>query len=410
MIRKILVVFFVMMTMGLISEELKVKYVKDVTHGAVLSMPKDPFGYFAWPSIVRQKDGTLCVVASGFRKSHVCPWGRTVITKSKDDGKTWSFPKIINNSPIDDRDAGLVDLGNGRLAVTWFTSNTGQILKGQRKPDGSWPGWLKSYAAVFETWTPEMIERELGSWTRVSEDGEYWGEVRRAPVTSPHGFIVLKDGSWLYLGKQWENTGKGTALTGRADTEICAARSTDEGRTWEMLGSVPRPEYIKANTCHEPHVLELADGALLGVIRVEGAYQVINGANASVLNKAPRNEYDFRTMVTRSNDGGRTWSEMEEIGAKGAPPHLLRHSSGAIVCVFGYRRRPFGQHCMISYDNGKTWSEEYVLRDDSATRDLGYPASVELKDGSIFTIYYQHEGTSVRSSILWTRWKLPERE
>ena len=221
---------------------------------------------------------------------------------------------------------------------------------------------------------------------------------------------MLKDGSWLYLGKKWENTGEGTGLTGRNDTEICAVRSTDEGRTWKRLGTVPRPEYINAKTCHEPHVLELEDGSLLGAIRVEGAYQEINGVKSSVLNKAPRNEYDFRTMVTRSTDNGKTWSTMEETGAKGAPPHLLRHSSGAIVCVFGYRRRPFGQHCMISYDNGRTWSCEYVLREDSLTRDLGYPASVELDDGSIFTIYYQHENKSSKSSILWTRWKLPERK
>ena len=384
--------------------------IQGAEHGAVISMPAEQFGYFAWPSIIRQKDGTLCVVASGFRKSHVCPWGRTVITKSKDDGKTWSSPKIINNSPIDDRDAGIVDLGNGRLAVTWFTSNTWQIMRGHKKPESAWPKWLQSYAAVFETWTPELIQRELGSWTRVSEDGEYWGEVRRAPVTSPHGFIVLKDGSWLYLGKKWENTGSGTAITGRSDTEICAARSTDEGRTWEELGTVPRPEYIQANTCHEPHALELPDGTLLGTIRVEGACKVVNGSKTTVLNKAPRGEYDFRTLVTRSTDGGKTWTTMAETCAKGAPPHLLRHSSGAIVCVYGCRRRPFGQRCMISYDEGRTWNGEYVLSDDSITRDLGYPASVELKDGSILTIYYQHEDKSEKASILWTRWKLPERK
>lgn len=385
--------------------------IQGVEHGKVLSMPEEPFGYFAWPSIIRQKDGTLCVVASGFRKNHVCPWGRTVIAKSKDGGRTWSYPKIINNSPIDDRDAGIVDLGGGRLAVTWFTSNTRHLLNSRyRRRDGTWPAHLKPSVAVVETWRPEMIERELGSWTRVSEDGEYWGEARRAPVTSPHGFIVLKDGSWLYLGKEWAVAGAGIALAGRADTEICAARSMDEGRTWKMLGTVPRPEYITADTCHEPFVMELPDGTLLGAIRVEGKYMEANGVKSSVVNQAPKGEYDFRTLVTRSTDGGKTWTTMAETCAKGAPPHLLRHSSGAIVCVYGCRRRPFGQRCMISYDDGRTWNGEYVLRDDSLTRDLGYPASVELKDGSIFTIYYQHEDKSEKASILWTRWKLPERK
>jgi predicted esterase len=172
----------------------------------------------------------------------------------------------------------------------------------------------------------------------------------------------------------------------RGDTEICAARSTDEGRNWEMLGNVPRPEGVLCEQCHEPHVLELKDGSLLGVVRVE---------------------LPFRTMVTRSTDGGKTWSVMEEVGAHGAPPHLLRHSSGAIVCVYGYRQQPFGQRCMISYDEGKTWKADIIIRDDGPNGDLGYPASVELSDGSILTIYYQFRANQGKASILWTKWNLP---
>ena len=361
--------------------------VRNAVHGVVCSLPDDPFGYFGWPSITKQDDGTLCVVASGLRQGHVCPWGRTTICKSRDNGKTWSYPKVINNTPLDDRDAGIVNLGGKRLAVTWFTSNTWQIWRNQKNPDGTWKNWVKPMADVFETWTPELLKRELDSWIRVSEDGEYWGEPRRAPVNTPHGFIVLKDGSWLYFGKRWLMTGEGVMWTMRGDTEICAARSTDEGRNWEMLGNVPRPEGVLCEQCHEPHAIELPDGSLLGVVRVE---------------------QPFRTMVTRSNDGGKTWSVMEDVGAHGAPPHLLRHSSGAIICVYGYRQAPFGQRCMISNDNGKTWKTDIIIRDDGPNGDLGYPASVELSDGSILTIYYQYLANQSKASILWTRWNLPE--
>ncbi|MBQ9445541.1 MAG: exo-alpha-sialidase, partial [Victivallales bacterium] len=160
--------------------------VRDAVHGVVCSLPNEPFGYFGWPSITKQDDGTLCVVASGLRQGHVCPWGRTTICKSRDDGKTWSYPKVINNTPLDDRDAGIVNLGGKRLAVTWFTSNTWQIWRNQKNPDGTWKNWVKPMADVFETWTPELLKRELDSWVRVSEDGEYWGEPRRAPVNTPH--------------------------------------------------------------------------------------------------------------------------------------------------------------------------------------------------------------------------------
>ena len=63
---------------------------------------------------------------------------------------------------------------------------------------------------------------------------------------------------------------------------------------------------------------------------------------------------------------------------------------------------------MISYDNCKTWSEEIILRDDGPDNDLGYPASVELKDNSILTIYYQKETSDSLCEIFGTIWELPK--
>ncbi len=56
---------------------------------------------------------------------------------------------------------------------------------------------------------------------------------------------------------------------------------------------------------------------------------------------------------------------------------------------------------------GATWTYNYILRDDGPDSDLGYPASVELDDGSILTVYYQKRYSSDEPcSLLWTRWKL----
>ena len=38
--------------------------------------------------------------------------------------------------------------------------------------------------------------------------------------------------------------------------------------------------------------------------------------------------------------------------------------------------------------------------------DLGYPATVELSDGSLFTVYYQRVPGDRQDSILYTRWEL----
>ena len=383
-------IFSIALSAGVCMSAAAQERLKDVEHGIVCSLPEEQLGYFGWPTIAKQAAGTLCVAASGLRYGHLCPWGRTVLCRSRDGGKTWSYPLVVNNTPMDDRDAGLVSLGGQRLAVTWFTHNTYLLfdkqLEGQRNDDGSWKN--KEIGRVLDTWTAEMVARESGSFVRVSEDGDYWGEPRRSPVSAPHGFIVLKDGSWLYFGKRWIYHGEGMDIDNRGDAPICAARSTDEGRNWEILGAVPLPEGLINNHCHEPHVVELSQpNELLGAVRVHNPYTV---------------------MLTRSHDGGRTWSTLESVGCVGSPPHLLRHSSGAIVCVYGYRSEGFGQRCMVSFDEGKTWRTNLIIRDDGLDGDLGYPASVELDDDSIMTVYYQRLPGQSKASILWSRWRLPE--
>ena len=48
------------------------------------------------------------------------------------------------------------------------------------------------------------------------------------------------------------------------------------------------------------------------------------------------------------------------------------------------------------------------FRDDGHDRDLGYPSSVELNDGSIMTIYYQKlESVAEKCALLWSKWELP---
>jgi len=63
---------------------------------------------------------------------------------------------------------------------------------------------------------------------------------------------------------------------------------------------------------------------------------------------------------------------------------------------------------MVSRDLGKTW-EEYILDERSDSYDLGYPSTVELGDGSLLTVYYQHFPGDSYCSILSTRWKLAEK-
>jgi hypothetical protein len=72
----------------------------------------------------------------------------------------------------------------------------------------------------------------------------------------------------------------------------------------------------------------------------------------------------------------------------------------------------------LSSDNGKTWDidNEIVIRMDGGTpdaqptkvisKDLGYPVSVQLADGRVFTVYYFNPGGS-NCFIAGTIWELP---
>jgi hypothetical protein len=40
--------------------------------------------------------------------------------------------------------------------------------------------------------------------------------------------------------------------------------------------------------------------------------------------------------------------------------------------------------------------------------DLGYPASVQLDDGSILTVYYQVDKEGEKTSLMSTHWRLKE--
>jgi hypothetical protein len=212
---------------------------------------------------------------------------------------------------------------------------------------------------------------------------------------APHGPIRRGSGKLLYLGKAWDG-GMQRLLAGACPI---GAWESDDGLSWRELGRVPLIPGTFEGNYHEPHVVELPSGRLLGHVRLQS-----------------RGEYDvtkvelvhFSIVQTASDDEGKSWSEPRPLGFHGSPPHLLRHSSGALVCSYGYRLEPFGERACISRDEGETW-EDLVIRDDGPTADLGYPSSVELQDGSIFSVYYQQPETPEdRCGVLWSRWRLPD--
>jgi len=364
-------------------------------HGVVASFPREFFGYFGWPTVALTQGGRLVVAASGLRNDHVCPFGRTVLCSSRDNGQNWTSPRVINDTPLDDRDAGVVSLGGEKLLLSWFSTDNRQT-SGQRYTTMDDKERVARWREGFARMDGAQATRYIGAWIRTSDDGgDNWGEPRRVTLTAPHGPILLQTGIVLFLGKSFSTMENFV----RGEGAVASMRSSDGGVHWELGGSVPLLGGTIDAQYHEAHVVELPDGHLIGLIRFQDA----PGHAATDIGTS-----SFSLLQTRSDDRGRTWSKPVPLKFHGAPPHLLYHSSGILVCSYGYRQAPYGQRAMLSSDAGQTWHYDYILRDDGVDSDLGYPSSVELGDGSLFSVYYQKErGAHDRCSLLWTRWWLP---
>ena len=338
--------------------------------------------YHGWPTVTRRANGDLVCVWSGGRESHVCPFGRVEMIVSHDEGETWSFPQVILDGPIDDRDAGILETSRGTLLATTFTSLAYEpiLQKAEANPDSWDAARLANWRGAHNRISAEERQRHLGCWMIRSEDGgQTWSERYRSVVNSPHGPIQLSDGRLLYPGKVLWQGEKG---------KIGVAESFDDGRNWSWLAEIPTRQGDKSDNYHELHGVETKSGKLVVQIRNH------NSNNSG------------ETLQTESTDGGKTWSAPHSIGVWGLPSFLTRLNDGRLLMSYGHRRKPFGNQARLSSDEGATWSEPMIISGDGAGGDLGYPSTVQLNDDSLLTVWYEKMAGSSKAVLRQARWEL----
>ncbi len=347
----------------------------------IMSNPHSKHNYFAWPTVTRLQNGKIAAVASGFRLSHVCPFGKAVISYSDDNGESYTLPAPVIDTVLDDRDCGITPFGKSGVIVTSFNN----AVSFQRQIPGE---YRQTY---LDTVSPQEEAEALGSTFRISHDcGVTFGPIYKSPVTSPHGPLELADGSLLWVGRTFNSNG------GDVDREKCiqAHKINPDGST-EYVGRIDNIEYEgREPLLCEPHTIRLDDGSLLTHIRVQN-------------NDGPR---IFTVFQSRSTDGGRTWSVPVQIIERegGSPPHILRHSSGMLISTYGYRNPPFGIKAMFSRDNGESWDYGHDVYVNGVSSDLGYPASIELEDHSILTVFYAIPKQGEPAVIMQQIWRFEE--
>ena len=105
---------------------------------------------------------------SGGREYHVCPFGRQEMITSRDDGLTWTSPRVLADSAIDDRDSGVLETSKGTLIATMFNSFAYQIHMNAperllNKTFGKeTPAMLKRWRTMDDATTQEQKEARDG--------------------------------------------------------------------------------------------------------------------------------------------------------------------------------------------------------------------------------------------------------
>lgn len=305
-------------------------------------------GFF--PAVVRLRSGELLAVVRG-GAGHIGREGRLDVIRSRDGGASWTEPVSILDSEEDDRNPVLAQLEDGTVVLAY--SRYWAYGADERHPRGD---------VKHETWS-----------TRSSDEGRSWEASTRVPVPpgfaatgSPaggHKAIQLADGTAVFTG----------GLRRTLDVPHYGApglfRSTDSGRTW---GDVT---LFDAGPCDEEvALLELPSGRLLAALRGGG----VRGA---------------AVWVSDSDDGGRTWSRpaRKVTDEWHHPADLLLLSDGSVLMTFGSRHVPCGVRGLVSRDQGRTWDYGHaiVLVDNCEGTDCGYPTTLALPGGELFTAYYR---------------------
>ena len=327
-------------------------------------------GYFP-KMVIRQNGELLCTFKTG--SPHASKTGRASLARSTDGGRTWSKPVTVLDFPNADDSLDAV----GEL------------------PDGT-----LIFAAVSYTWKGEKLTNDADSEFRADtyvlfskDDGHKWSQPAKVNIKPftwayPYGRIVrLADGTLLlscfggYVPKGPEDSRAGLAEmikkgqhalkpeSERGDFSFLV-RSRDGGKTWGDPSVIARYH-------NEVTLLPLKNGGLMAAIRSD------EGAHLS---------------VTFSTDKGHSWTAPHQVTANSEHPgDLLRLADGRILLSYGERNKPYGIQAMWSTDEGHTWDPKHkvVLAHDGDHPDLGYPISVQRKDGKIVTAYYVVNGDPI---------------
>jgi hypothetical protein len=287
-----------------------------------------------------------------------------VLARSLDGGETWRIERPQGLRPPPDRKIAGVPTGSGGRDAVEFIGAM----------DFTRPGFV---------FTARMEDIHVGpSRFYYSEDrGATWQGPFRLPDFGQKGIAARTD--YLVNGKHDATVFLTAAKSNGREGRVIATRTRDGGKSWQLVSFVTsEPE--GDDFAIMPSSVRLPDGTIVTAVRRRRFIELY-----------------------RSGDGGRTWQFVNQPAPStggGNPPHMIRLRDGRLALTYGYRSSPFGIRARLSRDDGRTWSEEIILRADGGGGDLGYPRTVERPDGKLVTVYYFNDDAQRERYIAGTIW------
>lgn len=345
---------------------------------------KAPHVYASHPSIAALESGDWLVAfgASTQRSPYLHPPEdpdfRTYVTRSSDQGSTWETPRV---APSFDwygvETPGISQISTGEVLLSQWRFRWHPLEEARRRweagdrnifvSDAGGHNFQRAVSA--ESWAQHpypYARADDGAYVHFSTDeGRTWSRTVPVDVSpyqsafSPKGVIELSNGDLLLALATHTHVPRNACIV---------LHSSDKGHFWHKPIEAAT---LEGHFFAEPSVAETAGGKLLMLLR-EATTGHIHQCD--------------------SYDGGETWLPPRALPLWGYPSHCIRLHDSRMLVIYGRRRSPCGIRAALSDDEGESWSDEIVIRDDLAStyegHNLGYPSVIEYAPGKLFSVYY----------------------
>ncbi len=258
--------------------------------------------------------------------------------RSTDEGKTWSKPVTLLDTPDDDRCPSFVELPDGTLLCSLFLYPGVEYADYVKRPEDAHRTVILRSHDHGQTWDKELI-RLPSPFLADESDGP---------------MVLLRGGSVLL-------TISGPPKPA-GPPQAAVLTSDDSGASWQLRSVIKTDHELE-----EANAIELPDGRWVLMARREGD-------------------------ISWSFDQGRTWTAPVTFGMRMYAPSLYVLADGTLICLHGSYAQPWlpgvpghgGLRLIFSTDGGHTWIAPAADHGFLVDNCYGYGKAMVLPDDSLY--------------------------